>query len=224
MCFSVEASLAVGAALTPAGVYCVRAAWQKDRRYLPLAAIPLLFAIQQFCEAGVWAGVDHDYPILTYWASLGFLFFALGFWPFWLPLTAVPLAPLGPRRDLLCTLVAVGLTFGSVAYGPVVMNTDLWPEPTLVHHSIRYNFSNLPLTMRIGGDTWAIFYLAIVALPLLLSPNRRIGVLGLLLMASAALAFLLFRYAFASVWCFFAAVLSVYLCLVLHRVPSRRFG
>ncbi|HEX3148107.1 MAG TPA: DUF6629 family protein [Gemmataceae bacterium] len=220
MCFSVEASLTVGAALVPAGIYCIRAGWKKDRRYIPLAVIPLLFAIQQFFEAGVWAGLDHGYPTLTRWASLGFLFFALGFWPFWLPFAAVPLAPPGPSRELFYMLVAVGLTFGSVGYCPVAMNTDLWPEATLVQHSIRYDFSNLPLTVRAGEGTWAFLYLAIVALPLLLLPDRRIKILGLLLIASAALAFLLFRYAFASVWCFFAAVLSLYLCLVLNRVPA----
>ena len=42
---------------------------------------------------------------------------------------------------------------------------------------------------------------------------------AVLLAGSAAVAALFFRYAFASVWCLFAAVLSLYLCVVFRNVP-----
>ena len=88
MCFSAEASFAVGAVLLPAGIYCAKTALRKGRRYLGLAAIPFFFAAQQFCEGVAWMGLRRDDPNLTQAGSLGFLFFALAFWPFWIPLCA----------------------------------------------------------------------------------------------------------------------------------------
>ena len=220
MCFSAEASLGVGAALVPAGAYCVRAALRTDRAYLPLAATPLLFAAQQFCEAGVWAGLDHDRPGLARWASLGFLFFALGFWPAWIPLCALRLARPGPRREALAALAAAGLTFGSLCFLPAALGPDRWPAPAVVGHSVRYDFSALPVAERVGGPGWVGLYLALVCGPLVLTADRRVRWLGALVAASAAVTVVLFREAFASVWCYCAAVLSAYLCFVVRgRAP-----
>jgi uncharacterized membrane protein len=44
---------------------------------------------------------------------------------------------------------------------------------------------------------------------------------GLALGVSAIVAALLFNYAFVSVWCFFAAVLSIYCCVFFYRLPPR---
>ena len=221
MCFSAEASLAVGTALLPAGAYCVRAAVRADRRYLPLALTPWLFAVQQFCEAGVWVGLEHDRAALARGASLGFLFFAIGFWPFWAALAAVPLTPAGPRREVATSLVAAGLTFGSLCYLPAAFYPDRWPEAEVVEHSVRYDFSRLPVTERVGGVGWGAIYLGLVCVPLVLTADRRVRTFGALVAGSAGVAFVLFRYAFASVWCFFAAVLALYLCYVMYRVPAR---
>ena len=87
MCFSAPASFAVGAALVPAGVYCVRSAFKKSIRHLPLALTPLVFAAQQFAEGAVWVGVGREDPALVRSASLVYLFFALSFWPAWIPLS-----------------------------------------------------------------------------------------------------------------------------------------
>ena len=216
MCFSAEASLGVGAALVPAGAYCVRVALRTDRAYLPLAVTPLLFAAQQFCEAGVWIGLDQDRPGLAHWASLGFLFFALGFWPFWIPLSALRLARPGPRREVLASLVAAGLTFGSLCFLPAALDPELWPAPGVVGHSLRYDFSALPVAERVGDPGWVGLYLALVCGPLVLAADRRVRWLGVLVAASAAVTVVLFRQAFASVWCFCAAALSLYLCFVVR--------
>lgn len=46
MCFSATASFASAAILIPAGIYSVNRALHGDKRYLVLAAFPLLFGIQ----------------------------------------------------------------------------------------------------------------------------------------------------------------------------------
>jgi hypothetical protein len=101
MCFSAEASLAASVAILPAGAFCVVAAVRKDRRYLPLALIPLFFGFQQLCEAGVWRGLHADEPALLKWSSLAFLFFAIGFWPGWVPLAAATVEGRPAKRRLL---------------------------------------------------------------------------------------------------------------------------
>ena len=49
---------AAAVALLPVGGYCLAAAWRKDRAYLALATVPLLFGLQQVCEACVWRALD----------------------------------------------------------------------------------------------------------------------------------------------------------------------
>jgi hypothetical protein len=41
-----------------------------------------------------------------------------------------------------------------------------------------------------------------------------------MIVASVLVAAAVFNYAFISVWCFFAAGLSLYLCVVFYRMPA----
>lgn len=54
MCFSAPVSFLVSAVLMPIGALTVNFALQNDRRYLALAAFPLLFGIQQAFEGWLW--------------------------------------------------------------------------------------------------------------------------------------------------------------------------
>jgi len=47
MCFSAEASFTAAAVLVPAGAVSMVRAYKTDRRYLPIATLPLLFGLQQ---------------------------------------------------------------------------------------------------------------------------------------------------------------------------------
>ena len=96
MCFSAAASFTVGAALMPAGIYCVSAALRKKPSHLGLAVVPLIFGIQQLSEGFVWHALDHDPQSVRSW-SLVFLFFALAFWPLWFSVVGA-LMESQPRR------------------------------------------------------------------------------------------------------------------------------
>jgi hypothetical protein len=220
MCFSAEASLGVAGALLPAGAYGVAAAWRKDRRYLPLAATPVLFGVQQLCEAGVWYGVGRDDPEAARVASVVFLFFALAVWPAWVPLAVGAVEPPGRTGAALLALAAAGLVVGGVYYLPVAASGGRGLNPAVAGHSLRYDLPAGPG----AGWVWVALYLVTVAGPLLLSADRRLRPLGVAVLVSAGVAYLAFREAFASVWCFLAAVLSAYLVYVLYRLPSSRPG
>jgi hypothetical protein len=216
MCFSAEASLGA-AALLPAGAYGVEAAWRKDRRYLPLALMPLLFGLQQICEARVWAGLAVGNPELARLPSLAFLFFALVLWPDWVPLAAAAVEPRGWKRRAFVALAGGGAAFGVAYYVPAAADGGRGLGPAVVGHSVRYDFSAVPAA---GGWAWLALYLVAVCGPLLASRDRSLRPLGAAVAVSAVVAYALFEYAFASVWCFLAAVLSLYLAYALHRVPE----
>lgn len=220
MCFSAEASVAAGVVLLPAGVYSTVAAVRKNRTYLPLAITPVLFALQQFCEGGVWVGLGRNDPAVVRPFALAFLFFAVALWPGWMPLTA-GLLERSRRRGWMFAASAVGLVLGMTCYLPAALHADEWLVVQVVGHSVQYDLSAIPLgdTPVAGVFQWA--YLALVCVPLLTTRDVWVRVLGVSVAVSAVVAFASFRYAFASVWCFFAAVISAQICHILYRVPAK---
>lgn len=218
MCFSAEASAAAAVVLLPVGSYCLATAWRKDRAYLPLAAVPVLFGLQQVCEACVWLALGRGDPAAARVPAAAFLFFALAAWPVWSPLAAAAIEPRGWKRWALFVLAAGGGAFAVASYLPVLADGRAL-APAVVGHSIRYDLS----ASAVGSDrwwAWTVLYLTATCAPPLTSRDRRLWPLGVAVVLAAAVTYVAFAYAFASVWCFFAAVLSVYVAVVLHRLPE----
>ena len=86
MCFSSTASFGASVVLGTIGVTSiVKASTQPQRTF---AAIPLLFAVQQFTEGLLWLSLTNEN--MASWQSMLtyiFLFFAMAVWPFWIPFT-----------------------------------------------------------------------------------------------------------------------------------------
>jgi hypothetical protein len=219
MCFSADISLGAAVVLLPVGGYCAAAAAYKDRAYLPLAITPLLFGAQQLGEAVVWFGLERGDPDLVRDGSRWFLLFALAVWPAWVPVAAAAIEPPGARRWAFRAVTAVGLVLGCVYYLPLVVGSAL-ADPRVVGHSLRYDFAAVPAVRVAPGWVWPTVYLVAVCGPLLASRDHRLRPLGALVAVTAAVAYAAFRDAFASVWCFLAAALSVYLAYALYRLPD----
>ena len=220
MCFSPEASFAVGAALVPTAAYCARAAWAKDPRLLPVALIPLAFAAQQAAEGVVWLGLHAGDPAQTRAGALVFLFFALAFWPFWPAVAAAVLEPCLPRRRLFVALAAVNTAWFWVLYFPLLV----WPELLtiqVVHHSVQYNYPDLAVYQYVPRPALRLLYLLAAVVPVVFGPNVIGRLPGAMLVGSVVVAAALFSYAFISVWCFFAAALALHLCVLFYRLPAR---
>ena len=220
MCFSAEASFTVGAALIPAGAYCLWSAAVKKPSHLGLAAVPLIFGLQQISEGFVWLGLHRLDAELTRSASLAFLFFALAFWPFWFPTLTTLMEPV-PRRRLafgLFSVLASGWFW--VLYFPLLVGPAELLRTTIEHHSIAYQYPDLAIYEWVPRNVLRVLYFLSVALPLLLSSETWGKVPGLVLGVSAVIAAVAYHHAFVSVWCFFAAVLAGYLCVVFYRMPQ----
>jgi FtsH-binding integral membrane protein len=220
MCFSAEASFGAAVALLPAGAYCVDAAWRKDRRYLPFAVVPIVFGMQQICEALVWLGIERTNAEMTRIAALAYMGFALAIWPIWVPLALALLEERPRNRWMLVILAGVGLVFGLVFFLPLARDGGRGLSPTVVGHSIRYDLSVVPAIHSFWWWAWLAGYLIAVSGPLFASQNHRLRPLGAAVVVSALISYGLFEYAFASVWCFFAALLSLYVVHILRRVSG----
>lgn len=221
MCFCAEASFAVAAALVPAGVYCTTVAVRRRPAYLPLAVAPLVFSLQQFAEGLVWVGLNRDDVALVNGASLLFLAVAMMFWPFWAPFSAHFLEDRRAVKGCLGVAAIVGLAFGGALYLPLALNVDDWLKIGVVRHSIRYNLFGLPAFVVVSHEWWDMGYGVLVFSPLFIAaPDRRFTAFCVLLAVSAAVSLIVFRHAFVSVWCFFAAILSAQLCYSFSRLPE----
>lgn len=95
MCFSMTADLVVGTALVPVAAASLKLV--RNRREVLFAALPALFALHQFMEVAVWAGLDGDVsPGLAELAMRAYLFIAWPLLPTYVPLAVMLLEP--PER------------------------------------------------------------------------------------------------------------------------------
>lgn len=215
MCFSATASFGVAAALIPVGAYCVTRAARSDRRWLPLAACPLAFGLQQAVEGTLWLGIGAGDAALVATAARGFLFFSHFFWLFWVPLSVLTLETEARRRRVLVVLTILGGLFGASIYLPVLLNEG-WLVVGVAYHSITYKVATI-YDDAVPNLMLRVVYAAIILSSLFIGTARGLRTFAVLILGSVVVAHLTFDYAFTSVWCFFAALLSLY---ILHMVRN----
>ncbi len=210
MCFSATASFAAGGFLLGLGTMTVKTA--RRARDMPFAAIPLLFAVQQLIEGVIWWTFSHDAPLLNTVMTHVYSFFSHVLWPVYVPIAVLLMEPPGWRRGALLAFAATGASVGAylmvmlVAF-PVVSQ----PVGQHIEYVSPHFFAALTMTL----------YLIATTAPLLLSAHVRVRVFGALSLLAFAAAYAFYARWFISVWCFFAALLSV---LVYVQFAARRAG
>lgn len=193
MCFSASASFAAAGGLAVIGGVSLSVAKKEDRA---LAAIPLMFSLQQACEGVQWLYLNSGStsPIAAY----GFLFFAYIVWPVYVPMTVWVLDK--KRRPILIWFVAAGVAVAAYfletfEYVPMIVEK--------VNMCIVYEFHQ-PLE-----DFGNAFYLLAIFGSLLASSMAIFRWYGVAICILATVAWAIYSFAFTSVWCFFAAIVSV---------------
>ena len=200
MCFSATASFSAGALLLGLGTLTLRSALAtRQRRALPFAAIPLLFAIQQLIEGVIWLTFRADAPLLNSVMTHAYSFFSHVLWPVYVPVAVLLMEPPGWRRRGLIAFVAAGVAVGAyllfllMAFPTISRLTGQHIEYVSPHF-----FAAVTMTL----------YLLSTALSPLLSTHRMVVVFGALALLSFGAAYAFYATWFISVWCFFAALLS----------------
>ena len=128
------------------------------------------------------------------------------FWLFWIPLSVTFFESRLRVKWFLGLVALIGLAGGLVLFLPLVWDPDLLTT-IVMHHSIHYKFEGSPAFAIAPREVWQLFYLAVVAIPLVVSKAQGFAGFGMVLLLSAMISQVFYWYAFVSVWCFFAALL-----------------
>jgi hypothetical protein len=219
MCFSAEASFTASALLIPTGLYCLRIASIKTRAYLPFAGIPLVFGIQQALEGLVWIGTNSDSKNLVQLSSLGFLFFSHCFWLFWIPLSVSLIEQDAGIKNVCRFVTVMGIIFGLILYLPFLIN-EQWFSTAIRYGSIDYQ-TILVFDAFMPRNMSRLIYACITLIPLFIAKTAKLKVFGGLSVCSLLFSYIVFEYAFVSVWCFWAAVLSLYIGYIIYCLSKR---
>lgn len=206
MCFSAEASFAAAAFLVPAGALSTARAYKTDRRYAPIAALPFLLGIQQALEGAVWTANGNAFLVERF--SLAYMFFSWLGWPVWVPFSAY-FVESDRRKPLYLVLAIVGGMLGAMQYFPYFAH-DGWLTTRFLPRVISYEGKEL-FDYIIGRYTTYTIYVTVVVGSLLLSSDINVRIFGLLVATVLVVTYLFFSYAYISVFCFGAALMSFYL-------------
>ncbi len=210
MCFSAVASFVTAGITGAIGVVALTQV--KAPREVPFAATPLLFALQQCIEGSLWLSLPQaSDSSLSASLTVVYLFFAEAFWPLYAPIAVWLIEPNESRRHLIAVCLAVGASVGAYL---------LWWILRHPHFATISSGHIVYVTEHGHSRAVGAAYLMATGLPLLLSSQRSVVVLGAIVLAGLVVAYAFYWESFTSVWCYFAAAASV--AILGHFEWSRR--
>ena len=201
MCFSPTASFVSAAIIGTIGVATLRHV--REPRTFLFAATPILFSLHQFTEGLVWLGMEGRIgPIGRDHAAFLFTLYAQGLLPFLMPLAVLLMEPAGWRRKVIAALTAGGAVAALWdTYGLIFLPSRVFVE----QHSIAYR------NVMTGSLAISLLYILATTGALLLSRYRMVRWYGALNVIALTIVEIVKAETFASVWCFYAALMSVML-------------
>lgn len=199
MCFSATASFSASVVLAGAGIATLRHV--REPRTVLFAAVPLLFALHQLTEGLVWLGLEKQIGrIALDHVSFLFAMYAQGLLPLLMPLAVALMEPRGRRRGVMLGLAAIGAVaalWDAVGLITLPLRTCIEGNSIGYHNAMT---ANLPISLLYIGATCGA---------LLLSTHRVVRWYGALNIVALTIVQIVKATTFASVWCFYAACMSV---------------
>ena len=209
MCFSAAASFAGGAVISAVGVATQKKVRKPSQRLF--AVIPFLFGFQQFAEGVLWITLrSGEHSWLQNTTTYIFLITALVIWPVMVPTSMWFMEEGEKRKKILTGLIVTGGIL-SLFYAYCLIAYDVTPQINNFH--IQY-VDDFPRTLV---DIAFVFYPVSTIVPLFVSSFRRMWVFGILIAVSYIITGIFFAQYLTSVWCFFAAVISVVIYWILSK-------
>jgi hypothetical protein len=209
MCFSVEADVALGIAVGAVGVDALRHVTRPAQ--LPLGVLPLVFAVHQLNEAFVWWGLDGVLGTgVANAAAWLYLFIAFAF-PIVVPIAAARVEPDRVRRSVMWGFAVVGGLVSAVLLTALFRNG---PNARIEDFHIAYSVDT-----SYGGQL-AVLYVLATCGAFLSSSDRRIALVGALNLAAVVVMAWLLMSGAISLWCAWAAVVSVLIAGYLRTATA----
>jgi hypothetical protein len=203
VCFSAEADFVSGAVIGAAGIATLTKV--ENRRELALGMLPLALAVHQVIEGFVWRGLEDTTSNSS--SDLAVHLYVVFAWvvlPVLVPLAILLVEPRVHRRRVMAGFVALG---GAV--GAYLLSAMLEGDVTahVAEHTIQYGGAG-----RFAGVATLLYVVATCGPPLL-SSYRTIVWFGLANLVAVAVIAFVQADGLTSVWCAWAAVISVLIYL-----------
>lgn len=211
MCFSAQISFISSGLLISIGIASIVKIIQNKLNKLTLfyGSIPILFSLQQLAEGFLWTNISYQ--------KLAYIFLSIAFivWPIWMPTSILFLNDNNKKINIyiLGFLILCGSIWSSfviylfISYGAYV---DIGSNNLIYHVPIPFNYN----------EYLAILIYNIIAIfPFFLSNIRSVIFLGILTIISCIITISLSYYSFISIWCFFAALISLG---IYYSIPNNK--
>jgi hypothetical protein len=210
MCFSAQVSFGASAVLAVSGAVAIKKTQNPVQVFF--AVIPLFFAIQQFAEGVLWLTFSNsDFESYRAVATKTFIFFAEAFWPAWVPLSIWMLEKNARRKNILFFFLLLGDAFSVY----IIFCMFRFPvDAEVIGHHLRY-YLDFHFLHRTIASVW---YCIPTVISCMVSTVKRMPLLGIIVGLSFIIAKIFFEYFQLSVWCFFAAILSVQIIFILNAL------
>ncbi len=210
MCFSATASFTAGTVLSAIGA--VTLTKTERRSEVPFAIVPLLFGVQQLIEGIVWLTFSTDAPQLAKGATYVYSVFSHVLWPIYIPFAFWALEAKPWRRSAMVCFQMIGLAVGLyllyfIVTRPVVAE--------IVGMHIAYQSPHFFIKPVI------VLYVAATCFTGFFSSHAFVKLFGVCTLLSFIGTYAFYAHALVSVWCFFAAILSV---LIFLHLRFRKLG
>jgi hypothetical protein len=213
VCFAPEADAAVGVFVVAVGIDTLRHV--DEPKQIPLAALPLLFGLHQLSEAFVWWGlqrhVAHDMERIAVWI---YVLFALVALPAYLPLAVGLVERSATRRRVIAAFGVLGVGVAASLAVSVFRGTI---SAVINGRHVDYAVD----AVGHGGPLTTLYVIATCG-ALLASSYRDIAVIGALNLVVTPLLMVLTVGGFVSLWCFWAALVSVLIDVHFRRQRAGR--
>ncbi len=198
MCFSATASFIAGTTLSAIGVATLKTA--KTKSEVPFAMIPLLFGAQQLIEGIIWLTFHFEAPQIKQALTYLYSGFSHTLWPIYVPFSIGILETVPWRKKVIFGFLAAGIAVGIYLLYYIVASPV---TAEVIGKHIVYvspHFYKIPMML---------IYLAATCVSCFFSSHRFVRLFGGLALLAFVAAYVIHAMALFSIWCFFAAVLSL---------------
>jgi hypothetical protein len=212
MCFSANASFVASAILGVVGVASIKKIQIPSQ--VMFACIPIVFSFQQFIEGFVWITLtNNNYTGKQKIPIYLFVIFAQVVWPIWVPLSFLLIEKNIHRKKVLSIIVGIGSLLSLYhLYCLIFYNVSATITPNHIYYDLDFP-KEIFLILN-------CFYFLTIIIPPFVSSNKRMSILGILLFISFLITKLYFNDYIISVWCFFAALISAVVFLIMKNLKE----